>query len=79
LVWRLLEVRLRASLERDPIALNPFAGLKASSAPRPLDWVLTLSDLRAWQGAAAIGFPFGSASQLLVLTAERLDEVSGMR
>ncbi len=68
------------AVERDIVEVSPCDGVKAPSLARSRDRVLTDEELRAvWQGADAIGWPFGPLVKLLILTGQRRDEVAEMR
>lgn len=65
--------------ERDLIEFSPAASLPKVQGERSRDRVLTVSELRwVWTAADTLGFPFGPIVQLLILTAQRRDEVAGM-
>ena len=65
--------------ERDLIEHSPAASLPKVQGERSRDRVLTESELRSvWHAADAIGYPFGPIVKLLILTAQRRDEVAGM-
>jgi integrase len=67
-------------VDRDIITLSPCSGVKPPALERSRDRVLTDSELVAvWMAATDLGYPFGSLVQLLLLTAQRRDEVAGMR
>jgi integrase len=67
------------ALRRELIATTPFLGLKPPLAETSRDRVLTEAEVRLfWRAADAVGFPFGPAAQLLLLTAQRRDEVIRM-
>ena len=67
------------ALRREIIATTPFLGLKPPLTETSRDRVLTDAEVRlVWRAADAIGFPFGPAAQLLLLTAQRRDEVIRM-
>jgi len=75
--------RLRAlfnwAVEKDRFATSPAAGLKLPTKENARDRVLSDNELRwLWQGCDEIGWPFGSLAKLLLLTAQRRDEVAGM-
>jgi len=58
---------------------NPCDGLKGPAAPKPRDRVLDDDELALiWRATFALGFPFGPAIRLLILTAARRDEVGGL-
>ncbi len=66
-------------LERGVIETNPCAGVKAPSAERSRDRVLSDDELRlVWRASGGLGQPFGPMVRLLVLTGQRLGEVSEM-
>jgi len=68
------------AVERDIIPASPCNGVKAPSAERSRDRVLSDDELRAtWQACETIGWPFGPLFQLLILTGQRRDEVAEMR
>jgi integrase len=65
--------------ERDLIDFSPAASLTKIQGERSRDRVLTESELRSvWNATDTLGFPFGPIVQLLILTAQRRDEVAGM-
>src|SRR5262249_15018007 len=70
----------RWAVGRGIIGSNP-----ASSVPKPgavvkRGRVLTDDELaRVWRAAATIGWPFGCAVQLLILTGARRDEIGALR
>ncbi|KMO31317.1 hypothetical protein VQ03_27385 [Methylobacterium tarhaniae] len=66
-------------VERGVIAANPCAGVKAPTAEKSRDRVLTDDELRAlWQACDGLSEPFGSLVRLLMLTGQRRDEVGQM-
>ena len=65
---------------RDIIAHNPMTGLPMPGAETRRDRVLTDSELVAvWKGTDELGFPFGPAHQLLILTGSRREEIGALR
>lgn len=67
------------AVERDIIDASPTAAVKAPTAETPRDRVLSDDELRAvWLAADEIGWPFGPAVKLLILTGQRRDEVGEM-
>jgi integrase len=75
--------RLRALLnwavEKDRLASSPIIGMKPPTKERARDRTLTDDEIRwFWRASEAIGWPFGPLAKLLLLTAQRRDEVSGM-
>jgi integrase len=68
------------ALDRGMIEINPIAGLKPPTKPRARDRVLTDGELaRLMDAAKHEGYPFGTIAQVLLLTAQRRGEVSGMK
>ncbi len=75
--------RLRAffnwAVERGELPASPVAGMKLPTKERPRDRVLSDNELRwFWKACEAIEWPFGPLAKLLLLTAQRRDEVAGM-
>lgn len=67
-------------VERDLLAISPCAGVRAPSRERPRDRVLSDGELaEIWRACDRLGWPFGPAVQLLILTAQRRDEVAWLR
>ncbi|TXM65881.1 site-specific integrase [Methylobacterium sp. WL12] len=67
------------ALEREIIETTPFLRLKPPLAETSRDRVLTDAEVRlVWLAADRIGYPFGPFVQLLLLTAQRRDEVARM-
>lgn len=67
------------ALRREIITTTPFLGLRPPLAETSRDRVLTDAEVRlVWRAADAVGFPFGPAVKLLLLTAQRRDEVIRM-
>jgi integrase len=67
-------------VERDLISVSPLLGLRAP-APQPARdrWLSDREISLFWLGCEALGEPFGPLFQTLLLTAQRRDEVTGMR
>ena len=67
-------------VERGYLEHSPCSGMKAPSKVISRDRVLSDEELTAiWLAAEKMGWPFGRVVQLLVLTAQRRNEVSGIR
>jgi integrase len=76
--------RLRAlfnwAIEKDRISASPVDHMKPPTKERARDRALTDDEIRwFWQACDEIGWPFGAVFKLLLLTAQRRDEVGGMR
>jgi integrase len=66
-------------IERELVEISPCDYVKAPPRPPARDRVLSESELKViWQGAGALGFPFGPIIKLLMLTGQREAEVAGM-
>jgi len=64
-------------LERDVVTASPMANVKAPSTEVSRDRVLSHNEIRLlWQAASKIGWPFGPAVQLLLITGQRRDEIA---
>ena len=61
------------------IAASPLEGLKPPTKEQARDRALSDDEIRwFWTACEASGWPFGPLDQLLLLTAQRRDEVAGM-
>jgi integrase len=61
------------------VTANPCAGVSRPEPPEPRERFLTDAEIVAfWHGSDAIGAPFGSCFQIMLLTGARLREVAGM-
>jgi integrase len=66
-------------VERDLIQHSPCEGMKAPPRVTARDRVLSDDELlTVWRGCTALGFPFGTAHKILMLTGQRRSEVSEM-
>jgi len=64
-------------VERDLIQHSPCEGIKAPTATRSRDRVLSDDELREiWKACEWLGWPFGPLVRLLILTGQRRDEVA---
>jgi integrase len=67
-------------VERGLIEDSPVAGIKRPARPSSRERVLAEVELAAvWRAAIDVGYPIGSIVQLLILTAQRRNEVAGLR
>ena len=70
----------RWAIERGLIEANPCAGIRAPSAETTRDRILSDDELRAvWRASLALGTPYCEFVRLLILTGQRLREVSDLR
>ena len=68
------------ALERDLLQASPAASLPKAGVEISRDRVLSRGELvSVWNAAGVIGYPFGPLFKLLILTAQRRDEVAQMR
>ena len=68
------------AIEHGHVDRSPCFGIKAPSKLKSRDRVLTVEELvRIWQAAEKMGYPYGRIIQLLILTAQRRNEVTGLR
>lgn len=69
------------AVKRRRLAVNPFAGLPVIEGANPArDRVLTDLEVgEIWRAADGLGQPFGPITRLLLLTAQRREEVAAMR
>jgi integrase len=74
-----LSVLFRWLLQRRKVTSNPAVGVWHPGPPPARERTLTAPELRwFWKACDQIGWPFGPAFQLLLLTGARLNEVTGM-
>jgi integrase len=67
------------AVARDLIGISPCAGVEPPGDETSRDRMLDDGELRAvWKAAGELGRPFGSITQLLILTGQRREEVAGM-
>ena len=67
------------AVERGRLPASPMAGMKPPTRERPRDRTLTDDELRwLWQACDACEWPFGPLVKLLLLTAQRRDEVANL-
>lgn len=67
-------------VERDIIAMSPLQNLTPPPVPAARERVLTDDEIRSfWDATYKMGWPFCPVYRLLLLTAQRRDEVAGMR
>jgi integrase len=65
------------ALEKDRISVNPCDGLRPPTKEKARDRVLSEAEIRAfWAATGELGWPFGPLFRLLLLTAQRRDEVA---
>ena len=68
------------AVERDILESSPCMGVTAPAAAVERERILSDEEIRwFWHATDREGFPFGTAAQLLLLSGQRLNEVTGMR
>ena len=68
------------AIDRDIIQTSPVVRIPKPGKETDRDRCLTDDEVRAiWMAAEAVGWPFGPCVKLLILTAQRRDEVAHMR
>lgn len=66
--------------KRGMVTENPFHDLPIAAGKVSRDRVLTEDEVRAiWVASSSLGWPFGPLIQLLLLTAQRRNEIAAMR
>lgn len=66
-------------VSEDVIKSNPMVGLKKQTKEKARERVLSNDEVRIfWKAASAAGYPFGDMWRLLLLTAQRRQEVAGL-
>lgn len=67
-------------VERDMLTINPAAGVKSPAVEKSRDRILSDDEIKAfWTGCDKLGWPFGPAFKLMLVTGQRRDEVAGIR
>jgi integrase len=67
------------AVDKDRIAASPIAGVKPPTREKSRDrWLSDQEIIWFWQACEQLDYPFGRLFQLLLLTAQRRDEVSRM-
>ncbi len=73
-----LRVFFRWSVGRGLVDASPVSNIPRPAGENPRDRVLTDEEIvYFWHGCETLGWPFGSMFKLLLLTAQRRDEVGG--
>lgn len=68
------------AIERGNLVVSPCNGMKPPAPAVKRERVLSRPELKQiWQGAKDMGYPYGIIVQLLILTAQRREEVAKMR
>ena len=79
MVFSVVRKLFRWCVERDIVATSPVAGMRPPVAEASRDRVLSDDEVRRlWAAAGGLSYPFGPIVRLLLITGQRLGEVSGM-
>lgn len=79
MVFSVVRKLFRWCIERGIVAASPVAGMRPPVAEVSRDRVLSDDELRRfWRAAGGLGYPFGPLVRLLLITGQRLGEVTGM-
>lgn len=79
-VLTVVKTIFRYALSREWIEASPIEGIAKPKDETPRDRVLDMGEIaRVWHAAGLLGYPSGSYVRLLILTAQRRNEVAGMR
>src|SRR5262249_53711382 len=79
-ILSLLTTLFNWAISQDLIDTNPTAGVRRRLKEVPRDRLLNDDEtVRFWTACDEMGLPFGRLFQMLLLTAQRRDEVGGMR
>lgn len=68
------------AVDRELVPSSPVAAIKPPAKEKSRDRILTDEEVKAmWDAFSVMGWPFGQAFQLLLVTGQRRDEVAKMR
>jgi integrase len=74
-----LKTFLKWAVQKERLTVSPIADMELPTEEQARDRVLNDDELRwLWASCDEIGWPFGPLVRLLILTAQRRDEVAGM-
>ncbi len=78
-LFAVLRRLFRWAVSEGDLAVSPLTGMEPPPLPTKRDRVLNDQELRlAWQASDTLGYPFGPLIRLLLITGQRLEEVSGL-
>lgn len=79
LVFAVMRRLFRWAVSRGDILISPVDGMEAPAGAPSRDRVLADDELKAvWQASEGLGYPFGPFYRLLIVTAQRREEVGGL-
>ncbi|NML95153.1 tyrosine-type recombinase/integrase [Novosphingobium olei] len=78
-LFAVLRRLFRWAVSQGDIDVSPIAGMEPPPLPVRRDRVLSDQELKlAWNASAELGYPFGPLIRLLIITGQRVEEVSGL-
>lgn len=78
-LFAVLRRLFRWAVSEGDLAVSPLAGMEPPPLPTKRDRVLSDLELKlSWQASHFLGYPFGPWARLLIVTGQRLEEVSGL-
>ena len=78
-LFAVLRRLFRWAVSEGVIDTSPIMGMEPPPLPAKRDRVLSDAELKlAWQASDKLGYPFGPFVRLLIITGQRLEEVSGL-
>ncbi|WP_245638531.1 tyrosine-type recombinase/integrase [Croceicoccus bisphenolivorans] len=78
-LFAVLRRLFRWAVSQGDIDVSPLHGMEPPPLPVKRDRVLSDAELSiAWKAAGELGYPFGPFVRLLIVTGQRLEEVSGL-
>lgn len=78
-LFAVLRRLFRWAVSQGDLDVSPIMGMEPPPLPVKRDRVLSDEELTlAWKGSDLLGYPFGPFVRLLILTGQRLEEVSGL-
>lgn len=79
LVFAVMRRLFRWAVSRGDILISPVDGMEAPAGAPSRDRVLADDELKAvWQASEGLGYPFGPFYRLLIVTAQRREEVAAL-
>jgi len=79
-LFAVLRRLFRWAVSEGDISISPIMGMEPPPLPAKRDRVLSDQELRLfWQATQKQGYPFGPLLRLLLITGQRLEEVSGLQ
>jgi integrase len=78
-LFAVLRRLFRWAVSEGDLEVSPLTGMEPPPLPLKRDRVLSDQELKlAWQASADLGYPFGPLIRMLIITGQRLEEVSAL-